>query len=251
MSRTVAIVTGASSGIGREFAEQLTRRGHHVLAVARRADLLEELAAGNPLIEPFPADVTDPHTIERILDRAQTLGQVELLVCNAGRGHFAPFHDADLKHHLDIISLNLDATVRLVHTVLPRLRRQGSGGIIVVSSNLGVVPTPNMAVYAATKAFLLSWTHALIHENRGSGVRFLALCPGPTISGFSNASGLRDQVERTPGATTTTRVVTDALRAWDKGRDSVVPGRILRFLTSALDAAPRPVGRRVMGRIFA
>jgi len=251
MQPSVAVVTGASSGIGREFAIRLAARGYHVIAVARRADALADLSTTQPQIEALVGDVTDEATLERLLRRADEIGPLDLLVCNAGRGHYAPFHAADFAAHQDVMALNLHATVSLVHRVLPTMRRRGAGGIIVVSSNLGVVPTPNMAVYAATKAFLLSWTHALIHENRGTGVRFLALCPGPTSSGFSDASGLGAQVEKTPGFTTPEQVVDGALRAWDRGRESVVPGLIMRLLTGTLDAAPRPLGRRIMGRIFA
>jgi uncharacterized protein len=251
MNQPVAVVTGASSGIGREFARRLSSRGYLVLAVARRAELLEDLAHEAPGVVPLTGDVTDAKTLDEVLSKARELGGIDLLICNAGRGHFGPFHEASMSVHRELLDLNLSATVGLVHRVLPEMRRRGSGGIIVLSSNLGVVPTPNMAVYAGTKAFLLSWTHALIHENRGSGVRFMALCPGPTASGFSKASGLGAQVEKTPGYTTAPQVVDSALRAWDAGRDSVIPGRIMRMMTQTLDFAPRPIGRRIMGRIFA
>lgn len=251
MSKPVAVVTGASSGIGREFAARLAGRGYRVLAVARREELLNDLAEEFAEVIPVVGDVTEAGTLDRVVTAGAELGGIDLLVCNAGRGHYGPFHETERAVHLDLVELNLVATVNLVHHVLPVMRRRGSGGVVVVSSNLGVVPTPNMAVYAGTKAFLLSWTHALIQENRGTGVRVMAVCPGPTVSGFSASSGLGDQVERTPGYTTAAQVVDGALRAWDAGRDSVVPGLVMRMMTYVLDAVPRPVGRRIMGRIFA
>jgi short-subunit dehydrogenase len=247
----LAVVTGASSGIGAEFARALAARGYRVLAVARRADRLAALAAetGGRVI-PAVHDLTAAGATTAVADCAEELGGADLLVCNAGRGLHGRFFETDVADTLDMLQLNVTANVKLVSEVVPKMIGRGSGGIIVVASTLGFVTSPYLAAYGASKAFLLSFAEALSTELKGTGVRAMALCPGPTISEFSDVAGLGDKVEKTPGHTTSAEVVSGGLRAWDAGRTVAVPGTITRLMTTALDLAPRPVARRVMARVF-
>ncbi|GHG45610.1 SDR family NAD(P)-dependent oxidoreductase [Streptomyces griseocarneus] len=247
----LAVVTGASSGIGAEFTRVLLARGHRVLAVARRADRLAALEAGSDgRAFAEVRDLTADGATEAVAARAEELGGAELLVCNAGRGIRGRFVETDPSDTLGMLRLNVMASVDLTSRVVPRMVARGSGGVIVVASTLGFVATPHLAAYGASKAFLLSFAEALSCELRGTGVRAMALCPGPTVTEFGDVAGLGDRVEKTPGHTTAGEVVAGALRAWDAGRAVTVPGRITRLMTAALDLAPRPVGRRVMERVF-
>ncbi|AXE24077.1 short-chain dehydrogenase [Streptomyces globosus] len=247
----LAVVTGASSGIGAEFTRVLGSRGYRVLAVARRADRLAALeAASDGRVIPEVRDLTADGAIEAVAARADELGGADLLVCNAGRGVHGRFAETDRDETVGVLRLNVMASVDLAAQVVPRMVGRGSGGVIVVASTLGYVPTPYLAAYAASKAFLLSFAEALAVELRGTGVRAMALCPGPTVTEFSDVAGLGDAVERTPGHTTAAEVVGSALRAWDAGRTVVVPGTVTRLMTAALDLLPRPVAGRVMERIF-
>ncbi|MEV6912703.1 SDR family NAD(P)-dependent oxidoreductase [Amycolatopsis sp. NPDC051071] len=247
----LAVVTGASSGIGAEFTRVLRGRGYRVLAVARRADRLAELAKDSGgFIVPEVRDVTAEGAAEAILGRAEELGGADLLVCNAGRGSRGRFHESDPADALGMIRLNVTANVDLVSQAVPKMVARGSGGIIVVASNLGFFATPNMAVYGATKAFLLSFTESLSAELDGTGVRAMALCPGATSTEFGDVAGLGDTVEKTPGFTTAEQVVRGGLKAWDAGRAITVPGTVARLLTAFLAFSPRAVSRRIMGKIF-
>ncbi|MER7166845.1 SDR family NAD(P)-dependent oxidoreductase [Micromonospora sp. NPDC000207] len=247
----LAVVTGASSGIGAEFARVLADRGYRILAVARRGDRLDDLAeATGGRVIPEVRDLTAEGAIAGVAERAEELGGADLLVCNAGRGLHGKFTEADRVDTLSMLHLNVLATVDLTAQVVPRMVERRSGGVIVVASSLGFVTTPYLAAYGASKAFLLSFAEALSTELQGTGVRAMALCPGPTISEFSNVAGLGDKVEKTPGHTTSAEVVAGAMRGWDAGRTVTVPGVITRMMTLTLDHAPRPVARRVMARVF-
>ncbi|MBA0125320.1 SDR family NAD(P)-dependent oxidoreductase [Haloechinothrix sp. YIM 98757] len=247
----LAVVTGASSGIGAEFTRALLARGYRVLAVARRADRLAALEEDSDgWVIPEARDLNEQGSIEAVAARAEQYGGADLLVCNAGRGIRGPFVDTAMADTLDMLRLNVLASVELTGRVVPRMVERGSGGVIVVSSSLGFVSTPYFGAYGASKAFLLSFAEALSTELEGTGVRAMAVCPGPTISEFSEVAGLGDRVEDTPGHTTVDQVVAGALRAWDAGRTVTVPGMVTRLMTAALDHAPRSVARRVMAGVF-
>ena len=187
--RETALVTGASSGIGEQFAHQLAARGHALVLVARRAERLERLAAELP---------TDAHVIPCDLaadaaslpERVAELGvEVELLVNNAGFGTAGPFVEQDPGRDAEQVRLNCEAIVTLTHAFLPSMVERGRGGIINVASTAGMQPIPYESVYAATKAFAISFTDALHTELRGSGVRVLAVNPGPVPTEWQQVAG--------------------------------------------------------------
>lgn len=190
------IVTGASRGLGRQLALQLADRGHAVLAVARDAAALDALAAERPgRIAALPLDLTDAAAIApRMAQALQGLGQVSGLINNAGHGRYAPFVEQGAETSLATVQLNLTAPILMVHAVLPRMLAQGGGHIVNIGSDLARRPQPNMAVYAATKHGLAGFSHSLLREVKGAGVRVSLVNPGIIDTAFGGGApeGSRD-----------------------------------------------------------
>lgn len=244
-----AVVTGASSGIGEEFARELARRGYSVLAVARRRERLEALAkqasAQGGHIEPLTADLATEPGVGSLLQRFERLGEIELLINNAGIANVGDFVEASLDREVTALKLNMEAVVRSTHAALQLMTRHGRGGIINVASVLAFQPFPHFAVYAATKAFVLSFTEALSEELRGTGVKLLALCPGSVrteIKVFAHNEGL---LGRLPSLTAE-QVVKTGLRALERGRVVKVVGGLNQFLPFMDRLMPRWLVRRLM-----
>ncbi len=253
-SVSCALVTGASSGIGAAFARALHRRGERLVLVARRADRLEALAGelgGSPVV--LPADLGAPGTAARLRDevRARGLG-IDLLVNNAGLGHTGSFDSEPLDLVRRMVAVNVGAVVELTHAFLPDMKARRHGRIVNVASTAAFQPVPYLTVYAATKAFVLSFSEGLAEELRGSGVVVQALCPGTTATEFFEVSGTRTEllVSRLP-MMTADDVAAESLRGLDHGRVRVVagvPNRLLGFVVQRL--APRGLARRVAGRLY-
>ena len=249
--RETALVTGASSGIGEQFAHQLAARGHTLVLVARRTERLERLAAQLP---------TDAHVIPCDLateagslpERVAELGvEVELLVNNAGFGTSGPFLEHDPGRDAEQVRVNCEAIVTLTHAFLPGMVERGRGGIVNVASSAGMQPIPYESVYAATKAFVISFTDALHAELRGSGVRVLAVNPGPVPTEWQQVAGYKaGRVGVVPGRITAEQVVRESLAAYDRGRRSVIPGRAIRWFIRATRPSPRAIQLRVTERLY-
>jgi short-subunit dehydrogenase len=247
-----AIVTGASSGIGLVFARELARRGYNVLAVARRRDRLEALAretAGRPgSIAPLAADVGTADGLAAVAGRIATLGAIDLLVNNAGIATSGDFRYASLEQELSAIRLNVDSVVTLTHAVLGEMLQHKSGAIINLASVVAFQPFPHFATYAASKAFVLSFTEALAEELKGSGVRILALCPGAAkteMSVFSRNEGLLGKLP----SLSADEIVRTALRALDGRRVVRIVGGLNRMLVFQNRFMPRAAVRRMMSLI--
>lgn len=249
-----AVVTGASSGIGRAFALELARRGHPILLVARRHDELQrvaaEITAGGGRAEPLVIDLASAGGVEAVARAAEALGDVGVLVNNAGAGSYGPFLEQPVGRGAAQVALNIDAVVALTRHLLPRMVARGRGQIINVASILAFVPTPYFATYAATKAFVLSFSEALAHELRGTGVRVLAASPGVVKTEFSGVAGSPENESALPKLTPDA-VVRATLRAAESGRVVRVVGAAYRLLAVLAAITPRPLMRRIMGRIFA
>lgn len=245
-----AVVTGASSGLGREFALALAERGHPVLAVARRRERLNVLAdqvqAAGGQLEPLVADLSTPTGIEALLARAESL-QVELLVNNAGLATYGPFASTPTERERGLVRLNVEAIVALTRGLLPAMLARGGGGVINLASQMAFQPMPYFATYAASKAFVLSFSEALAEELRGTGVRVTAVAPGFVSTEFTDVAGSH-QPERRFQHLQPRRVVESALRAHERGRTVKVVGPLYAFLSVAGRFAPRAVLRRMMGR---
>jgi short-subunit dehydrogenase len=245
-----AVVTGASSGMGLAFARELAGRGYRVLAVARRRDRLDalatETAAHAGLVEPLVADLTTELGLASVARRMTELGPIELLVNNAGVATAGDFHTIALNEQIGSIRLNVDAVVKLTHEVLPAMLRGRRGAIINVASVVAFQPFPHFAVYAASKAFVLSFTEALAEEVKGSGVRMLAVCPGAAktaIRVFADNEGLLGKLP----SLTPEEVVTTALRALNDGRVVKIVGPLNGVLVFMNRFMTRSAVRWMMG----
>jgi short-subunit dehydrogenase len=254
---TTSLVTGASSGLGEEFARQLAARGGDLVLVARSADRLEALADDlrarhRVTVTSLPADLSLPAEVSRVAAQAATT-EIDVLVNNAGFGTYGTFADLDAGREHDEIMVNAVAAVDLAHAVLPGMLGRRRGGIITVASAAAFQPSPHQAVYAATKAFALAFSEALWVETRGTGVRILALCPGPVATGYFTALGSQD-------ATTSViyrrmadpaDVVKTALRGFDRDAMTVIPGLRTRVLAQGYRFFPRTLMARMTGRMLA
>ena len=240
---TTALITGASSGIGAEFARQLAAKQTDLILVARSQDKLEELASKLEQqycinAEVIVQDLTEPAAGKTLFDLVGQKGlTVDLLINNAGFGDYGEFgdlskeeeqRDRNLIKQLSMIQLNITVLTELTGLFLPVMKQRGDGGIINISSIAGFQPLPYMSVYAATKAFVLNFTEALWAENKDSGVRILAVCPGPTESEFFKVADFPDSFAESQGKTMsmtpTEDVVTESLKALDKGQSTLVTG---------------------------
>ena len=195
---THALVTGASSGIGASIAHKLGKAGVGMVLVARRKDRLDAIAALYPNVEVLVADLTTQAGLDAVITRlrSDSLTQIDLVVNNAGFGTSGAFADADPLRLSNEISLNVNALTRISHEAVRLMRPRGRGYVLNVSSIASFQPGPDLAVYAATKAFVTSLTEAMHEELRGSGIRVTALCPGLTHTEFqsiSNTSGLESK----------------------------------------------------------
>ncbi len=196
-SRPLALVTGASSGIGEEIARNLAARGHDLVLVARRADRLrqlsQELQARGAQAHVVAADLAQRDGADLLAQELATRGlQVDVLVNNAGFGVFGKHVDSPLADEQQMIDVNITALTRLTKLLLPGLVQRGRGRILNVASTASFQPGPYMAVYYATKAYVLSYSEALAEELAGTGVTVTALCPGPTASGFQDRAAMQD-----------------------------------------------------------
>ncbi|MGW2287904.1 SDR family NAD(P)-dependent oxidoreductase [Streptomyces phaeochromogenes] len=225
---TLALVTGASSGLGAEFADQLAACGHDVVLVARSEGRLEEVAdrlrvRHGVRAHVLPQDLAEPDAARRVADALAARGlAVDLLVNNAGFGTCGRFEDIDPSREHDEMMVNVVALVDLTHALVPGMLERGSGAVLNVGSTAGYQPGPYFAVYSATKVFVLNFSLALRQEYRGRGIKVTALCPGPVETGFFDAIGSRKAA--VGSFTTAEPVVRAALRALDRDRAYVTPG---------------------------
>jgi short-subunit dehydrogenase len=252
---STALVTGASSGIGDQFARQLAARGHHVTLVARSTDKLEALAAelgGPEKATVAPADLADVDARTALL--AGLDRDVEILVNNAGFGVYEPFAESSLQRELEQVRVLIEAVVHLSHELLPSMVTRRRGAIITTSSASAFQPLPFNAGYAAAKAHVLFLSEALHAEVGDHGVTATAVCPGPVATGFQDASDA-SAIGRFPKAVwvTAERVAADGIAAAEAGKRVVVPGNA--FVKAALGsnryvptAITNPVSKKLMGR---
>lgn len=225
-----ALITGASSGIGAEFARQLAARGMHLILVARREQLLRQLAVElhkqhGTKCEILVSDLTQPGETERVLADVQQRGLiVELLVNNAGFGYVSTIEKTDVNRVLEMVRLNIGVLTDLTLRVLPGMMQRGHGGIINVASVAGFQPVSYMSAYAASKAYVLHFSEALWAEAREKGVTVTTLCPGTTRTDFFDISGAEPGWLERHSAQEVKPVVKAALKALEKRRQYVVSG---------------------------
>ncbi|HET6852830.1 MAG TPA: SDR family oxidoreductase [Pyrinomonadaceae bacterium] len=246
------LITGASSGIGAAFARKLAARGRNVFLVARSEDkliaLCNEIGRLTSIRAQYLAlDLQQPDAGALLLEEAGKRGlEIEMLINNAGFGSMGDFVKLDLDRELEMIQLNVRSLVDLTHRFLGPMRERKRGAIINVASTAAFQAVPYMATYAATKAFVLSFSEALWDENRSHGVHVMALCPGVTETNFFQAAG----IDRPPMRTVETAedVVETALRALERRKSTVISGWTNLFTVEAERFVPRSVVTKVAGK---
>jgi uncharacterized protein len=256
---SIALVTGASSGIGEQYARQLSERGYRVAIVARREDRLAKLAeelGGTERAVAIAADLTVPADRDRLAARIDELGaRVEVLINNAGYGIYAPFVESGRDHELQQLHLLVEAPVDLMARYVPGMVERRRGAVINMSSSAGFQPLPYNAGYSAAKGYLLLLSEAVHAEVAECGVTITVVSPGPVPSGFQQASDAGYFADRLPKMTfvSAERVARDALAAADEGRISVIPGGPqVKAALAPNRRLPRwlvlPISKRVMAR---
>ncbi|RTL22718.1 MAG: SDR family oxidoreductase [Burkholderiales bacterium] len=248
--RPLALVTGASSGIGLHLSEELAAQGHDLVLVARRESALQSLAERlrrqGATVTVIALDLAaDPDTLTA---RLAALGlHPEVLVNNAGFGLFGKHADTDLADEQQLIDLNITALTRLTKQLLPGMLARGRGRILNVASTAAFQPGPYMAVYYASKAYVLSYSEALAEELRGTGVSVTALCPGPTASGFQDRAAMQQSAlvrnKRLPSAQSVARYGVQALM---RGRTVAIPGWLNCLMAQSVRFTPRRVVTRLV-----
>jgi uncharacterized protein len=238
---TTALITGASGGIGKAFAEELAARQTNLVLVARSEDKLSQIASKLQTkykikVDVIVKDLTEYNAASLIFEDISSKGlNIDLLINNAGFGDYGDFAERDGDRQLKIIQLNVLALVDLTHKFLPIMRQKRSGSIINVASIAAFQPIPYLSVYAASKAFVLSFSEALWAENRSHGVKVLCVCPGPTETNFfQEAQFPTSMTGKTNKITTSEEVVEDALKALEKGESTVVVGGIVSHVITSL-----------------
>lgn len=246
------LITGASSGIGAAFARKFAALGRNVLLVARSEDQLiticNELGRMSGSRAQYIAlDLTEPGAPLRLFEETKRRGlEIDMLINNAGFGSMGHFASLDVDREIGIVDLNVRSLVDMTHRFLVPMRERKQGTIINVASTAGFQPVPFMATYAATKAFVLSFSEALWEENRPYGVHVMALCPGVTETNFFAAA----KMDRPPmrGSQTPEEVVETALRGLKRRKSSIISGWGNRFIAGAVRFMPRSAVLRVAGK---
>jgi len=246
----VALITGASAGLGVEFARQLSARGHRLVLVARRKERLEELAKELGNARAVALDLSEDDAAAKLMADLEAHGEtVDLLVNNAGFGLIGPFAKLDARRERQMIDLNVSTLTDLCRAVAPGMIERKSGAILNVASTAAFQPGPKMAVYFATKAFVLSLSEALHEELKPHGIKVSCLCPGPTRTEFGDVAGFGGNGLFDRVAMDAATVVRTGLKGLDKNRAVVVPGIVNKIGAASTRFAPRPVVRRIAGAI--
>lgn len=247
------LITGASSGIGEAFARRLASEKHNLLLVARSEDklqaLCDELAAKHQVsCKYFAIDLLEFDSDVQLFDETEKNGfEIDWLINNAGFGSSGDFAELDIERELEIIDLNISALVAITHRYLQKMRVARRGTIINVSSAAGFQPIPFMATYAASKAFVSSFSEAIAEENRPFGIKILALCPGSTKTNFFAASNIERPIQ-VKGQQTVEDVVDTAMKAIAHNKTKVVSGWANYLGSIAGTLVPNSISSRVMAK---
>jgi short-subunit dehydrogenase len=254
----IALITGASSGIGAEIARELASRGHAVALVARREERLRSLATQlkaehGVTAEALACDLADPAERERLAAELRGLGRtVEVLVNNAGFGSRGQFASNDPGRMVGMVRLNVEAVVDLTSRYLPGMAERGRGAVLNIASVAAFQPLPGSATYAASKSFVLSFSEALHTEQRGSGITITAVCPGPVKTEFTDAAGMSGVENETPDLfwMTAEEIARHAVEGAEQGKRVVVPGTLNRAQTLVGQHTPRALALPLIDRIW-
>lgn len=249
--RNTALVTGASSGIGREFARLLAEHGHDVVLVARRTTRLEELA--NELQQRYAVqatvvamDLSETNAAQEIYSEVRRRGiEIDVLVNNAGFNVYGPFVQTDLENEMRMIEVNIKALVALTKLAVRGMVERGFGRILNLGSTGSFAPAPLDSLYAASKAFVLSFSEAIAEELKGTGVTVTVLCPGPTQTEFAARAGMSDTKIFSGRLMSVQQVASIGYRALMRGQTTVVTGLANKIQIWSMRFAPRSFVRRI------
>jgi len=254
--RPLALVTGASAGIGLELCRLLAADGHDLVLVARRRERLDALAAEltaahGAACHVVPADLADPSAPQSIAGALRSADlSVDVLVNNAGFGSNGPFHTLPLERELAMIQVNVTALVALTGLLLPGMVERGRGRVLNIASTAAFQAGPRMATYYATKGFVLSWSEAVAIELEGTGVTVTAHCPGATTSEFTSVAGTGETrlfQQQTPA--TSEEVAAHAWRATQAGQRVAIHGFLNRVGAFGVRLSPRGMAARIAARL--
>lgn len=255
MKKGIALVTGASSGIGEEFAYRFAEEGYDVVLVARNLERLKEIAQ---LVEtkyhrkavPIGLDLALPESPEKLYQLVHELGlEIDILVNNAGYATFGPFQDTNLQAELAMIQLNITTLTHLTKRFLPRMIANNAGKVLNVASTAAFQPGPLMAVYYATKAFVLSFSEAIAEELTGTNVTVTVLCPGPTESGFQARAQMEDSKLFKGKIMTSRAVASVGFDGLMRGKRVVIPGVKNRVLAESVRFTPRRMVTKIVKKM--
>ncbi len=247
--RPVTLVTGASAGLGAEFARLCARRGDEVVLAARRKERLDALAAEIGNAHVVPIDLARGQAPHQLVAELQGRGlRVETLINNAGFGLAGRFADLPMTRQREMLDLNIAALTELTHLVLPLMREKRQGGILNVASTGAFQPGPGIAVYFAAKAYVLSFTEALHQELKGSGIKVSALCPGPTATEFGAVAGVTSERFQKFSADAA-GVAAAGLKGLGRNQAVIVPGFMNKVSAQSHRLIPRAAMRRIVASL--
>jgi short-subunit dehydrogenase len=245
----VTLITGASAGLGVEFARQLAGRGQKLVLVARRKDRLEALAVELANARAVAMDLSEAGSTAALMADVETAGEhIETLVNNAGFGLRGRFAELDAARQREMIDLNVTSLTELCRAVVPGMIERRSGAILNVASTAAFQPGPNLAVYFATKAFVLSITEALHQELKRSGIKVSALCPGPTRTEFGEVAGVTNAAFD-KFAADAPAVVAAGLKGLERNKAVVIPGLTNKLSAQSSRLIPRAAMRRIVASL--
>ncbi len=253
--RQTALVTGASGGIGLELARLFAADGYDLVLVARSEDklarLAEELSARpNVNARVLASDLARPEAPREIFDELSASNvTVDVLVNNAGFGSYGPFAESDERVQLEMLQVNVVALTHLTRLFLPSMIARGGGRVLNVASTAAFQPGPLMAVYYATKAFVLHFSEAIANELAGTNVTVTALCPGPTETGFVAAAGMEKSKLFEANVMDARTVAAEGYRGMNEGKAVVIPGLRNRVMARAVGFAPRGLVTKIVRRV--
>lgn len=247
-TRTV-LITGASSGIGLELAKLFAKDNYELVLVARNEQRLTDIAAGlDATVHVIPLDLAEEQAADSLWQQINDKQlQIDVLVNNAGVGLFGLFHETDINKEHSMMNLNMIALTELTKKALPPMLERGRGKILNIASTAAFQPGPLMAIYYASKAYVLSFSEALAEETRGSGVTVTVLCPGPTTTGFVEQANLGGSAlfnEQKPMEAS--KVATIGYRALQQGKVIAIPGLRNTLLVWLTRFTPRALVRRIV-----
>lgn len=252
-SKTYTLITGASGGIGYDLALLAAADGRNMILTARSAGKLEHLAGlirkgSKSEVILIPVDLSEETGVNKLISEINEKNLlIDTLVNNAGFGDFGDFGKAELTKSMDMIRLNISALTQLTHFALQSMLKAGRGRILNVASTAAFMPGPGMAVYYASKAYVLSFSEAITREVKGSGVTVTTLCPGPTDTGFAVSAGLgKSLLHHFLPAATSMQVAKAGYKAMKKGKAIEIPGFMNKFSTLTPRFSPRSLVRNMI-----